>query len=142
MLGHETEIEQGKILGVGVLDGNELSQHVLSVSAESGVGRDGHEALEALEQNRVGAVLDVARTDFGAHSVMGGDEDFAIVLHEGRTVGVLLEAAEEPQNGHLQERILDSTYFVLGVEVAHDLPVNLGHFGHQVDNFLHVVRAQ
>ena len=57
MLGHETEVEQGKILGVGVLDGNELSQHVLSVSAESGVGRDGHEALEELAKDASDLVI-------------------------------------------------------------------------------------
>ena len=142
MLGHETQVEQREIFRVGVLDGDELGEHVLSVGAESGVGRNGHETLETLEQDGVGSVLDVAGADLGADAVVRGDQDLAVVLHEGGTARVLLDAAQEAQDGHLQEGVLHTADFVVGVEVADDLPVDLRDLGHEVDDFLHMGVAE
>ena len=73
MLGHQAQVEQREVLRVGVLHRHELSQYVLGVGAESGVQRDGHEALEALEQDGVGRVFDVPATGLRADAVVRGD---------------------------------------------------------------------
>ena len=59
VLGHEVEVEEGKILGVCVLDRDEFSQDVGHHFAQLRAGLEQHEALEALEEDGVGSVLQV-----------------------------------------------------------------------------------
>ena len=130
VLGHQSQIEKWQVLRVGVLHRNELREYVLSVGAESGIKRNCHKALEALEQNSISTVFGCASAVLGADSIVWGDQYLAIILHEVRTVSVFPQESQESQDGHLEEGILDSTDFVLGVEIADDLFVDARDLGH------------
>lgn len=95
MLGHQSQIEEGKILGVGILDGNELCEHVLGVGAQGRVRGDRHETLEAFEEDCVGSVLNVSAADFRTDAVVGCHKDLAVVFQEVRAIRVLLQGPQE-----------------------------------------------
>lgn len=57
ILGHEIQVEQGKILGICILDRDELSQDVGHHFPQLRTRLEQHEALEALEENGIGSVL-------------------------------------------------------------------------------------
>jgi hypothetical protein len=131
VLGHQVEVEQREVLRVGVLHRDELPQHVRHHLAQLRTRLQQHEALEALEQDGVGAVLQVGRHS-RAHRVVADHQD----LRE-----LLVEAAREPpqraqelEDGHLQEGVLHAADLVLSVVLLRDQPVGPGDLGDQLDH--------